>query len=43
MSTVPFLICSALAVFCGVLVQQAIETLINTSLTLLPFNIRTVS
>ena len=36
------LICSALAVLCGILAQQAIETFVNTSLTLLPFNIRTV-
>ncbi|WP_322632083.1 hypothetical protein [endosymbiont DhMRE of Dentiscutata heterogama] len=43
MSIIPFLITSALAVLCGILVQQTIETLINTSLTLLPFNVRTVS
>jgi hypothetical protein len=27
---------------CGFLIQQTVETLINTSLTLLPFNIKTV-
>jgi len=32
-----------LAVLCGFLAQQSVETLINTSLTLLPFNIRTTS
>ncbi|CAG8573117.1 12377_t:CDS:2 [Racocetra persica] len=29
------------SVLCGILVQQTIEALINTSLTLLPFNVRT--
>jgi len=36
------LFCMALAILCGFLAQQSIETLINTSLTLFPFNIRTV-
>jgi hypothetical protein len=34
--------CIALAVLCGFLAQQTVETLINTYLTVLPFNIRTV-
>lgn len=38
-----FLFCAALAVLMGFFAQQGAETLINTSLTLLPFNIRTVS
>jgi len=36
------ILCMLLAVLCGFLAQQSVETLINTSLTLLPFNIRTV-
>jgi hypothetical protein len=35
--------CIALAVLCGFLAQQTIETLLNTYLTVLPFNIRTVN
>ena len=31
-----------LATLMGALAQQAVETMVNTSLTLLPFNIRTV-
>jgi len=42
MSAPTLIICSALAVFCGFLVHQSVETLINTALTFLPLNIRTV-
>jgi hypothetical protein len=42
MSSVTLLICSALAIFCGFLAHQAVETLLNTALTFLPLNIRTV-
>ncbi|CAI2178371.1 2458_t:CDS:2 [Funneliformis geosporum] len=42
MSTPTLLICSALAVFCGFLAHQTVETLLNTCLTFLPLNIRTV-
>jgi len=42
MSTGSLLFCSALAVLGGFLIQQTLETLLNTSLTLLPFNIKTV-
>ncbi|KLL04233.1 MAG: hypothetical protein MRECE_2c142 [Mycoplasmataceae bacterium CE_OT135] len=42
MSTGSLIFCSALALLCGFLIQQTVETLINTSLTLLPFNIKTV-
>jgi hypothetical protein len=38
-----FLLCSLLAVAIGFMAQQSVETLINTSLTLLPFNIKTVA
>jgi len=37
-----FLITSLLAVLCGFLVQQTVETLVNTVLTVLPFKISTV-
>jgi hypothetical protein len=37
-----FLFCAALAVLCGFLAHQTVETLLNTTLTVLPFNIRTV-
>jgi hypothetical protein len=43
MATGTFILCSILAIGCGFLIQQSVETLINTSLTLLPFNIKTVS
>jgi len=36
------LLCIGLAVLCGFLAQQTVETLLNTYLTILPFNIRTV-
>ena len=36
------LITCGLAVVCGFLAQQVLETLLNTSLTLLPFKIQTV-
>ena len=42
MSTGTIIFCSALALVCGFLAQQSIQTLINTYLTLLPFNIKTV-
>jgi hypothetical protein len=42
MSGKTFLFCAALAVLMGFLAQQATETFINTLLTLLPFNIRTI-
>ena len=42
MSTGSLIFCSALAVLCGFLAQQTVETLLNTSLTLLPFKIQTV-
>lgn len=42
MSAATLLICSALAVFCGFLAHQAVETFFNTALTFLPLNIRTV-
>ncbi|CAG8632646.1 11933_t:CDS:2 [Ambispora leptoticha] len=41
MSPPTLLICSALAVFCGFLAHQTVETLMNTALTFLPLNIRT--
>jgi len=41
MSTTSLLFTSALAVLCGFLAQQTVETLVNTALTLLPFDIRT--
>ena len=41
MSASTFLICSVLAVACGYLAQQAVQTLINTYLVLLPLDIRT--
>ena len=41
-STSTLILVSLLAVTCGFLLQQTAETLINTYLTLLPFNIRTV-
>lgn len=37
-----FLLMSALAILCGFLVQQTMETLVNTCLTILPFKIQTV-
>ncbi|RHZ36421.1 hypothetical protein GvMRE_I1g733 [endosymbiont GvMRE of Glomus versiforme] len=42
MSTGSLIFCSLLAVACGFLIQQTVETLLNTSLTLLPFKIQTV-
>jgi len=42
MSGTTLIICSALAVFAGFLAHQAVETLLNTALTFLPLNIRTV-
>ena len=39
---VNFLITSALAVLCGFLAQQTVETLVNTVLTFLPFKLQTV-
>lgn len=42
MSTGTTLFGCALALLCGFLAQQAIQTLINTYLTLLPFEIRTI-
>jgi hypothetical protein len=37
-----FLLMSALAVLCGFLAQQTVETLVNTVLTVLPFKVQTV-
>ena len=37
-----FLLCAALAVLMGFLAQQSVEVFVNTSLTLLPFNIRII-
>jgi len=42
MSGTTFLFCAALAVLMGFLAHQTVETLLNTTLTLLPFNIKTV-
>ena len=42
MSTPLILLGAFLALLAGCLIQQTIETLINTSLTLLPFNIQTI-
>jgi hypothetical protein len=37
-----FLFASLLAVLCGFLAQQTVETLVNTVLTVLPFKVQTV-
>jgi len=37
-----FLFMSLLAILCGFLAQQTVETLVNTALTVLPFKIQTV-
>ncbi len=37
-----FLFTSLLAVLCGFLAQQTVETLVNTCLVLLPFKVQTV-
>ena len=37
-----FLITSLLAVLCGFLAQQTVETLVNTCLVFLPFKVQTV-
>jgi hypothetical protein len=42
MSAPTLLICSVLAAFAGFLVHQTVETLVNTALTFLPLNIKTV-
>jgi len=42
MSTMGLLLTSALAILCGFLAQQAVEGLVNTVLTVLPFKIQTV-
>ena len=42
MSTGSLLFTSALAILCGFLAQQTVETLVNTCLTVLPFKIQTV-
>jgi hypothetical protein len=42
MSTKTLIFTSLLAVLGGFLLQQTAETLLNTYLTLLPFNIRTI-
>jgi len=36
-------ICSILAIGMGIMIQQSVENLINASLVLLPFDIKTVS
>ena len=42
MATSSLIFCSLLALLCGFLAQQTIEALMNTALTLLPFNLKTV-
>jgi len=42
-STGSLVFCGALAVLMGFLAQQTIETLVNTALTILPFNVKTVN
>jgi hypothetical protein len=42
MSTGSLIFCSLLAVACGFLMQQVVETLVNTCLTVLPFDVKTV-
>jgi len=37
-----FIFMSLLALLCGFLAQQTVETLVNTALTVLPFKIQTV-
>jgi hypothetical protein len=38
-----FLICSVLAIGIGFMIQTSVENLINSSLVLLPFDIKTIS
>jgi len=42
MSTTALIFCGALALTLGFLAQQTVESLINTGLVLMPFNIKTV-
>jgi len=42
MSTTSLIFCSLLALTLGFLAQQTVESLINTGLVLMPFNVRTV-
>ena len=42
MSTMSLVFCGVLALVMGFLTQQTIEALVNTCLTFLPFNVRTV-
>ena len=42
MSTTALIFCGILALTLGFLAQQTVESLINTGLVLMPFNIRTV-
>jgi len=43
MSTFILITCSVLAAFSGFLTHQILETLINTALVFIPFNIRTTT
>jgi hypothetical protein len=43
MSTTTLITGSVLAAFCGFLTHQILETLINTTLVFIPFNIHTTS
>jgi len=42
MSTTSLIFCGILALTLGFLAQQTVESLINTGLVLMPFNVRTV-
>lgn len=42
LSAPTLILCSLLALVCGLLAQQIVETTLNTYLTLLPFNLKTV-
>jgi len=42
MSTGSLIFCGVLALLMGFLAQQTVETLMNSALVLLPFNIKTI-